>query len=61
MYYHNVHNNRPLDMIKRNLKVNGTQICTEILLPNDVEHTFVCGISSINLIYWDKMKHDKEF
>lgn len=61
MYYHNVHNNRPLDMIKRNLKVNGTQICTEILLPNDAEHTFVCGISSINLIYWDKIKHDKEF
>ncbi len=61
MYYHNVHNNRPLDMIKRNLKVNGTQICTEILLPNDAEHTFVCGISYINLIYWDKIKHDKEF
>lgn len=61
MYYHNVHNNRPADMAKRNLKINGTNICTEILLPHDSKHSFVCCISSINLIHWDEIKRDKEF
>lgn len=61
MYYHNVHNNRPMDMAKRNLKINGTNICTEILLPHDSKHSFVCCISSINLIHWDEIKRDKEF
>lgn len=27
MYYHNVHNSRPTDMVKRNLKIDGTNIC----------------------------------
>lgn len=27
MYYHNVHNQRPADMVKRNLKIDGTNIC----------------------------------
>jgi len=41
MYYHNVHNQRPDDMKKRNLKVNGTNICclagsTEVLTKEGV-------------------------
>lgn len=35
--------------------------CTEILLPHDSKHSFVCCISSINLIHWDEIKRDKEF
>jgi ribonucleoside-diphosphate reductase alpha chain len=61
MYYHNVHNSRPVDMAKRNLKINGTNICTEILLPHDPKHSFVCCISSTNLIHWDAIKKDKEY
>lgn len=61
MYYHNVHNNRPEDMIKRNLKIDGTNICTEILLPHDKDHTVVCCISSINLAKYYEWKDDKEF
>lgn len=61
MYYHNVHSARPSDMVKRNLKIDGTNICTEILLPHDSKHSFVCCISSINLNHWDELKKDKEF
>lgn len=61
MYYHNVHNTRPNDMVKRNLKIDGTNICTEILLPHDAKHTVVCCISSVNLSLWDEWKDDSEF
>ncbi len=61
MYYHNVHNNRPGDMVKRNLKIDGTNICTEILNPHDYKHTVVCCISSINLTKFREWEQDEEF
>jgi ribonucleoside-diphosphate reductase alpha chain len=61
MYYHNVHSTRPSDMVKRNLKIDGTNICTEILLPHDSKHSFVCCISSMNINHWDDIRKDKEF
>jgi ribonucleoside-diphosphate reductase alpha chain len=61
MYYHNVHNQRTNDMVKRDLKINGTNICTEILNFHDKDHTVVCCISSINASKYNEWKEDKEF
>jgi ribonucleoside-diphosphate reductase alpha chain len=41
MYYHNVHNQRPKDMVDRDLKINGTNICclsgdTEVITDNGI-------------------------
>jgi ribonucleoside-diphosphate reductase alpha chain len=35
-------------------KINNTQLCTEIFLPNDSEHTYVCCLSSKNLTKYDE-------
>lgn len=61
MNYHNVHNQRPNDMKKRNLKIDGTNICTEIYSFHDAEHTVVCDLASINALYFDQYKNDTEF
>ena len=34
---------------------------TEILLPHDSKHSFVCCISSMNINHWDDIRKDKEF
>ena len=38
------------------LKINHTNLCTEIMLANDSNHSFVCCIGSINLLHWDEIK-----
>jgi ribonucleoside-diphosphate reductase alpha chain len=35
-------------------RINNTQLCTEIFLPNDQDHTYVCCLSSLNLARWDE-------
>lgn len=35
-------------------KINNTQLCSEIFLPNDENHTYVCCLSSLNLARWDE-------
>lgn len=40
-------------------KINNTQLCTEIFLPNDEDHTYVCCLSSLNLARWDEWKDYK--
>lgn len=61
MYYHNANKFKPADMVKRNLKIDGTNICTEIMAPHDKDHTVVCDLASINMIYIDEIMKDSEF
>lgn len=61
MYYHNANKFKPADMVKRNLKIDGTNICTEIMAPHDKDHTVVCDLASINMIYIDEIMKDPEF
>lgn len=35
-------------------KINNTQLCSEIFLPNDENHTYVCCLSSLNLVKYDE-------
>lgn len=35
-------------------KINNTQLCSEIFLPNDDQHTYVCCLSSLNLVKYEE-------
>lgn len=52
----NVSRNRPDCYKERNLDVKGSNICTEIFLHTDDDHSFVCCLSSMNLARWDEWK-----
>ena len=39
------------------LSVKTSNICTEIMLHTDVDHSFVCCLSSMNLVKWEEWKH----
>lgn len=39
------------------LEVKGSNLCTEIFLHTDPDHTFVCCLSSLNLARWDEWKN----
>jgi ribonucleoside-diphosphate reductase alpha chain len=41
-------------------KVSSTNICTEITTPKYDDKSFVCVISSLNLVHWDKIKEDPQ-
>jgi ribonucleoside-diphosphate reductase alpha chain len=43
------------------LKINQSNLCSEIILPTDKERTAVCCLSSVNLEYFDEWKNDKQF
>tara|TARA_Y100001937_G_scaffold118669_1_gene173345 strand:+ start:5642 stop:7426 length:1785 start_codon:yes stop_codon:yes gene_type:complete len=56
MYKGNVNKQNP-DMYKKNgLKVFMTNICSEITLHTDENHSFVCCLSSVNLAKYDEWK-----
>jgi len=57
MYRGNVNKQNP-DAYKRNgLKVFMTNICSEIVLHTDENHSFVCCLSSLNLSKYDEWKN----
>jgi ribonucleoside-diphosphate reductase alpha chain len=57
MYKGNVNKQNP-DQYKNNgLKVHMTNICSEITLHTDENHSFVCCLSSLNLSKYDEWKH----
>lgn len=37
-------------------KIKASNLCTEIMLPSDEEYNFVCVLSSLNLVHWDRLK-----
>jgi ribonucleoside-diphosphate reductase alpha chain len=43
------------------LKINGSNLCTEIFLPTSKERTAVCCLSSLNLEYYDEWKNEPLF
>jgi len=45
----------------KGLKINGSNLCTEIFLPTNEKRTAVCCLSSLNLEYYDDWKDDKQF
>jgi len=57
MYKDNVNNANPPAYVKNNLEVTMTNICSEITLYTDEEHSFVCCLSSVNLAKYDEWKN----
>jgi ribonucleoside-diphosphate reductase alpha chain len=43
------------------LKINGSNLCTEIFLPTGADRTAVCCLSSLNLEYYDDWKDNEQF
>lgn len=56
MFKDNVNNANPPAYVKNNLDVTMTNICSEIALHTDEEHSFVCCLSSLNLTRYDEWK-----
>jgi ribonucleoside-diphosphate reductase alpha chain len=51
----------PSWLSNKGLKINGSNLCTEIFLPTSEKRTAVCCLSSLNLEYYDEWKKDKQF
>jgi ribonucleoside-diphosphate reductase alpha chain len=56
MFEDNINKDNPLAYAMNNLKVTMTNICTEITLHTDEEHSFICCLSSLNLAKYDEWK-----
>lgn len=56
MFRGNVNNQNPEAYKKNGLKVFMTNICSEIVLHTDENHSFVCCLSSLNLAKYDEWK-----
>ena len=52
----NVNNQNPECYTDNQLQVVTSNLCSEIMLYTDPEHTFVCCLSSLNLMRWDEWK-----
>ena len=52
----NVERGKPQVYKDNNLKINHSQLCTEILEYTDEFKTFVCCLSSINVLHWEELK-----
>lgn len=52
----NANKNLNEGFVKNNLKIWHSNLCSEIMLPTDPEHTLVCCLSSLNLAKYDEWK-----
>ena len=51
-------NNGAPDVFRdKNLSINASNLCTEIMLPSNTNWSFVCVLSSVNLLHYDKWKN----
>tara|TARA_R110000744_G_scaffold173443_5_gene292158 strand:+ start:409 stop:2124 length:1716 start_codon:yes stop_codon:yes gene_type:complete len=57
MFKDNVNRDNPLAYRINNLDVTMTNICSEITLHTDEEHSFICCLSSLNLAKYDEWKN----
>jgi len=51
-----INEKRPVMYKERDLTVKASNLCDEITLFADAEHTFTCVLSSINVAKWDELK-----
>jgi ribonucleoside-diphosphate reductase alpha chain len=50
-------NNNTVDCYKDGKnRINNSNLCCEIMLPNNEEESFVCCLSSMNILYYDEWK-----
>lgn len=57
IYFTDTVNNETVDVYKdKGMKINHSNLCSEITLPNNDEESFVCCLSSMNLVNYDEWK-----
>lgn len=56
MFTDNVNSSNPECYKSKNLTVKTSNICTEIFLHTDPDHSFVCCLSSLNLVKYEEWK-----
>lgn len=52
----NVNNGAPQVYKDKGLKIWASNLCSEIMLPSNPEESFVCNLSSLNLLHYDSWK-----
>jgi ribonucleoside-diphosphate reductase alpha chain len=52
----NANNGTPKVYKDKNHKINASNLCTEIMLPSNDEWSFVCVLSSLNVLHYEKWK-----
>lgn len=52
----NANNGAPEVYKKNNWSINASNLCTEIMLPTNEDWSFVCCLSSINVLHYEKWK-----
>ena len=51
-----INSKRPAAYVNNNLYVKASNLCDEITLFSDAEHTFTCVLSSMNVYKWEEWK-----
>jgi ribonucleoside-diphosphate reductase alpha chain len=57
LFVDNANAANPRCYVEKGLSVKSSNICTEIMLHTDPDHSFVCCLSSINLLRWDEWRN----
>ena len=52
-----VNKNKPQPYIDKNMKIHASNLCAEISLPSSKDESFVCDLSSLNLLHYDDWKN----
>lgn len=52
----NANNGKPDVYKDKDLKINHSNLCSEIMLPDNDDESFVCNLSSMNILYYDEWK-----
>jgi ribonucleoside-diphosphate reductase alpha chain len=53
----NVNNNAPQVYKDKKIKIHASNLCSEICLSSSADETFVCNLSSMNLLHYDQWKN----
>lgn len=51
-----INNSAPQVYKDKHLKINASNLCSEICLNSDENNSFVCVLSSLNLLHWDEIE-----
>ncbi|ADQ17772.1 ribonucleoside-diphosphate reductase subunit alpha [Leadbetterella byssophila] len=55
----NVNRNKPQVYKDHNMRINASNLCSEIMLPSSADESFICCLSSMNLELYDEWKDTK--
>ncbi|UGU15723.1 ribonucleoside-diphosphate reductase subunit alpha [Sinomicrobium kalidii] len=53
----NVNRNKPQVYKDKNMQINASNLCSEIMLPSSADESFICCLSSMNLELYDEWKN----